>query len=68
MSTGGANRGSSLAAAPRTLAAMVEALTDAELDAWLARIRTTAGVATEAATRELIDAAFPLLDRRHRQA
>jgi tetratricopeptide (TPR) repeat protein len=54
---------SSRSAAPGTLAAMVESITDAELDAWLARIRTTSGAETEAATRELLDAAFPLLDR-----
>lgn len=51
-----------------SLDAVVGALADAECEAWLARIRSTAGAATEEATRELVDAAFPLLDRQPARA
>jgi tetratricopeptide (TPR) repeat protein len=50
-------------AVPKRLDVAVDGLTDSECEAWLARIRTTAGAATEEATLELVDAAFPLLDR-----
>ena len=53
---------------PKTLRAAVGGLTDAECEVWLARIRTAAGAATEEATRELVDAAFPLLDRQPARA
>lgn len=55
-------------AAPRNLETAAGALADAELDAWLARIRATASAATEAATRELVDAAFPLINRQPARA
>jgi tetratricopeptide (TPR) repeat protein len=47
---------------PKNLGVLAGALSDADFEAWLMRIRTTAGAATEAATRELLDAAFSLLD------
>jgi tetratricopeptide (TPR) repeat protein len=50
-------------ARPKNLGVLAGALSDADFDAWLARVRTNAGTATEAATRDLVDAAFPLLDR-----
>ncbi|HEX3070304.1 MAG TPA: hypothetical protein VHX14_17185 [Thermoanaerobaculia bacterium] len=55
-------------AVPKSLEVSVDALTDAECEAWLAVIRTTASAATEEATRELVDAAFPLLDRQPARA
>jgi tetratricopeptide (TPR) repeat protein len=55
-------RRSRQAARPKNLGVLAGALSDADFDAWLTRIRTTAGAATEAATRELVDAAIPLLD------
>ncbi|HEV7484633.1 MAG TPA: hypothetical protein VGQ65_03040 [Thermoanaerobaculia bacterium] len=55
-------------ARPKNLGVLVGALSDADFEAWLARIRTTADAATEAATRELLDAALPLLDRQPARA
>jgi len=55
-------------AVPKSLDAAVGALTEPECEAWLARIRATAGAATEEASRELVDAAFPLLDRQPARA
>ena|GEM_PF-571476 len=55
-------------AKPKNLGVLAGALSDADFDAWLAHIRTTAGAATESATRELVDAAFPLLDRQPARA
>ncbi|HXH38260.1 MAG TPA: hypothetical protein VNN08_06505, partial [Thermoanaerobaculia bacterium] len=55
-------------AKPRKLEAVVGALAHAEVDAWLARIRAAAGAATEGATRELVDAAFPLINRQPARA
>ncbi|HSY49055.1 MAG TPA: hypothetical protein VLC46_09600 [Thermoanaerobaculia bacterium] len=53
---------------PMDLDAVAGALADAKLERWLAQIRTTAGVATEAATRELVDAAFLLINRQPARA
>jgi tetratricopeptide (TPR) repeat protein len=55
-------------AMPKSVDAAVGALTDAECEAWLARIRTTAGTTTEAATRELLDAGSPLVNRQPARA
>lgn len=59
---------SSQPAAPRNPETAAGAVSDAEFDAWLATIRTTAGAATEAAVRELVDAAFPLINRQPARA
>jgi len=53
---------------PKNLGVLAGALSDSDFDVWLARIRTTAGAATESATRELMDAAFLLLDRQPARA
>lgn len=50
-------------AMPKDLETVAEDLADTEWEAWLASIRTTAGAATEASTRELLDAAAPLINR-----
>lgn len=55
-------------AMPKSLDAAVGALADAECEAWLARIRTTAGASTEEATRELLDAGSPLINRQPARA
>jgi tetratricopeptide (TPR) repeat protein len=55
-------------ATSKNLGVLVGALSDADFEAWLARVRTNAGAATEAATRDLVDAAFPLLDRQPARA
>jgi hypothetical protein len=41
-------------ARPKNLGVLVGALSDADFEAWLARVRTNAGTATEAATRDLV--------------
>jgi tetratricopeptide (TPR) repeat protein len=46
-----------------SLAAAVGGLTESDLDAWLARIRSNTGARSEASIRDLLDAAFQLLDR-----
>jgi tetratricopeptide (TPR) repeat protein len=63
--TDGRRRRSGLheSAIPKNIEAAAGALEDAECEAWLARIRTTAGAATEATTRELLDLASPLINR-----
>jgi tetratricopeptide (TPR) repeat protein len=61
-------RTSRQSAKPKNLGVLAGALADADFDAWFTRIRTTAGAATESATRELVDAAFPLLDRQPARA
>jgi tetratricopeptide (TPR) repeat protein len=55
-------------ARPKNLGVLAGALSDADFEAWITRIRTTGSAATEAATRELVDAAFPLLDRQPARA
>ncbi len=50
------------------IATAVAELTESDTDAWLSRIRTTAAAQTEAAMRELLDAAFPLLDQQPARA
>jgi tetratricopeptide (TPR) repeat protein len=55
-------------AMPRNLEAVAGALAYAELEAWLARIRTTAGATSEAAILELVDAALPLINRQPARA
>ena len=53
---------------PKNLGTLIAAFTDAELNRWLALIQKTTGAATEAAARDLVDAAFPLLDRQPARA
>lgn len=53
---------------PRDLETVAGDLADAELEAWLSRIRTTSGAATETSTRELVDAASPLINRQPARA
>jgi tetratricopeptide (TPR) repeat protein len=55
-------------AMPKDLETVAGDLADAEWEAWLAGIRTTAGAATEASTRELVDAASPLINRQPARA
>ncbi len=55
-------------AMPKDLETVAGDLADAEWEAWLVSIRTTAGAATEASTRELLDAASPLINRQPARA
>jgi tetratricopeptide (TPR) repeat protein len=55
-------------ARPENLGSVASSLAEADLEAWLARLRTTPGAATETATRDLVDAAFSLLDRQPARA
>lgn len=55
-------------AMPRDLETVAGDLADAEWEAWLAGIRTTADAATETSTRELVDAASPLINRQPARA